>query len=188
MNDIEAAAEREFGVYEQQLARLKDELARVRAEAAQADSWHSETVNEILMNTPEEFGDDIPAEQIAIRWVRHVEAERDRCKTALERIAAGETPAAGAGQLAYDTLDGAVPGPDTIAGLALDRDRLAAENERLSRTLMAAWIATEHGDTEGAGKILSPELDKAHQLAQWNGSETGAEWLERTEAGQEAGR
>jgi hypothetical protein len=49
------------------------------------------------------------------------------------------------------------------------------------RELYAAYIEVVHGTADDAGTILIEALD-GYDGPQWNGNESGIEWLERTEA------
>ena len=55
-------------------------------------------------------------------------------------------------------------------------ERVAGHHER---ALYAAWIDVRHGDPGDADEILAEQLD-GFDGPQWNGAETGIEWLERT--------
>lgn len=73
--------------------------------------------------------------------------------------------------------------------LAAERDRLQQASRTLGtavtrhgRTLMAAWIDLARGDPAAAQEILAQETENVLELHTWNGTETGSEWLRRTEA------
>lgn len=80
-------------------------------------------------------------------------------------------------------------------------DRLKAERDRLvegaralervagshERALYAAWIDVRHGDPGDADEILAEQLD-GFDGPQWNGHESGIEWLERTSEDAAAGK
>jgi hypothetical protein len=55
--------------------------------------------------------------------------------------------------------------------------------ERLSRDLYAMWIDVSRGDLEAVReRVLNaiPDCDDNEPQDQWNGTETGSEWLRRT--------
>jgi len=83
--------------------------------------------------------------------------------------------------------------PKTVFGLLLEeRDRLAAENERLAeggrilgrtlniyvRSMYALWIDAQRGDLTAANSIF--EALDGFDGPDWDGKETGFGWLERT--------
>lgn len=130
-------------------------------------------------------------------------ASRDRAMEALDaiRVAAGWDDSAWVEWLVSRNLP--VPyelartvtmigqGPD----LAGDVRRLTAEIERLKnacqllgqtvehmgRVIMAAHIEACLGNLDQAGEFLCQWVENVPEL-EWNGTETGAEWLERTES------
>jgi hypothetical protein len=64
-------------------------------------------------------------------------------------------------------------------------DELIRRLERITtawtRGMYSAWIDCQRGDAEAAAGCLSEGLD-GYDGTQWDGSETGAEWWERTKA------
>lgn len=75
-----------------QCEQLAAELARVRAETAQKDSWHAETVNEVLLNAGDEFDEDAAADVIAVKYVRYLEDELSRARNAVRDLIPDECP------------------------------------------------------------------------------------------------
>jgi hypothetical protein len=74
-----------------------------------------------------------------------------------------------------------------VPALAKERDRLARGAatlgdvvSRLGRLMYAAWIDAERGDHEAARETVTQAIEDVHELHTWDGTETGAEWLERT--------
>lgn len=74
----------------------------------------------------------------------------------------------------------------TLRALTEERDKLAEGGLALikvtssqERSMHAALIDVVHGDSEDASTILTEALD-GYDGPDWNGTETGAEWLERT--------
>jgi hypothetical protein len=72
--------------------------------------------------------------------------------------------------------------------LERERDQLAEGGRALGRvvelqlsTLMAAWIDAERGDLDAAKETIAQWIENVPELEEWNGTETGAEWLKRTE-------
>jgi hypothetical protein len=55
--------------------RAAPELARLRAELHEEQGYRSELTNDILLNAPESLDGDEAADVIAVRYVRHLEAE-----------------------------------------------------------------------------------------------------------------
>jgi hypothetical protein len=162
---------------------LESELARVRAEAAEMDGYHAETINGILLNAGDEFDGDEAADVIAVRYVRHIEAERDRKHAALLVIDeaalisdyAGDAPSA----LAYQ-----------LAAVTAERDKIQRACQTLGRVvvhqardLYAMWIDVSRGDMDAVReRVLNvlPDVDDNEPDEQWNGTETGGEWFWRT--------
>lgn len=77
---------------------------------------------------------------------------------------------------------------DSIAELAaeLERTRQACQTlgmvvTRHGRTMQAAWIDLVRGDPAAAQETLGVETEGIPELQTWNGTETGTEWLRRTE-------
>lgn len=74
-------------------------------------------------------------------------------------------------------------------------DALTAEREKLSgacqllarvvsdqgRALYAAWIDAERGDHDAAKETVTQQIEQVLELHTWNGTETGTQWLERTD-------
>jgi len=54
------------------------DVTKLRAELDELTGYHDELANDILLNAPESFDGDEAAGVIAVRYVRHLEAERDR--------------------------------------------------------------------------------------------------------------
>lgn len=95
-------------------------------------------------------------------------------------------------------IDAAANGPldDLLATANAENERLAAELEQVrqaaqtlgmvvtrhGRTMQAAWIDLVRGDPAAAQETLGVETEGVPELHTWNGTETGAEWLRRTEA------
>lgn len=74
-------------------------------------------------------------------------------------------------------------------------DALTAEREKLSgacqllarvvsdqgRAMYAAWIDAERGDHKAAKETITRQVEQVLELHTWNGTETGAQWRERTD-------
>jgi hypothetical protein len=75
-----------------------------------------------------------------------------------------------------------------VQSLRAERDAardLVGRLERITTTwtrgMYCAWIDCRRGDAQAAARCLSEGLD-GYDGERWNGTETGAEWWERTKA------
>jgi hypothetical protein len=71
---------------------------------------------------------------------------------------------------------------DQSAELARRLERVA---ESHARVMYAAFIDVRHGDPNDVDEMLAEQLDGFEPGDDWNGTETGIQWLERTRAAQE---
>jgi hypothetical protein len=67
----------------------------------------------------------------------------------------------------------------TTGATAALADALAKLTESRERVMYAALIDVTHGDPNDALQLLNEQLD-GFDGPQWNGTETGEQWLERT--------
>jgi hypothetical protein len=129
------------------------DVTKLRAELDEEQGYRSELTNDILLNAPESFDGDEAADVIAVRYVRHLEAE----------IAKHAEPQ---------------PAPE-LAGAMAALIKVVASHERV---MYAAAIDIRHGQPGAARRLLGEQLD-GWDGPQWDGTETGAQYLERTREG-----
>lgn len=73
---------------------------------------------------------------------------------------------------------------DELAKVQRGAQTLGMVVERLARDLYAMWIDVSRGDLAAVReRVLNsiPDCDDNEPADQWNGTETGSEWFERTD-------
>jgi hypothetical protein len=155
-----------------EVASLRDQLAgqssqrnRLVGDYNELDDRHATLLEEILRNADEDIngGDEAP-EYLAEAYVRFLERERDEAAASYRALEARNA--------------------ETCAVLAEARDfisRLERIKTAWTRGMYCAWIDCQRGDTKAAIRVLSEGLD-GYDGTEWDGTETGGQWRERTKA------
>lgn len=109
------------------------DVTKLRAELDEEQGYRSELTNDILLNAPESFDGDEAADVIAVRYVRHLEAE------IAEHAEPKHAPELAAGLL------------DPLHALAAKWDSTAARNQRNGQSLL------DQGDEYGSEGLAIAE-------------------------------
>jgi hypothetical protein len=125
-----------------------------------------------------------------VREARRYLGERNRYRKALEEIDgmwdatsdASDETAANMAVIAHEALEAAPPGAEVAAEMDKGRDMIGVLTGLCNmyvRGLYAAWIDAQRGDLKAVIECLAEGLD-GFEGPEWNGTETGTEWHDRT--------